>query len=51
MWRGDGSSIASATQSNKDARSYLHEVKDMFGADNVSMPADDIGNTIFANKR
>ncbi|KTD53618.1 hypothetical protein Lsan_4028 [Legionella santicrucis] len=50
VWRGNSTGIPSVTQSNKDARSYLQEVQNVFGEDNVSIPDDDIGNTIFAKR-
>lgn len=50
VWRGDGSRTANQWHSNKDASCYEKEVAKIFGADQVKIPADDLGNTIIARK-
>lgn len=50
VWRGNGTGTAGETQSNKEAIHYFGEICDVFGELNVSMPQDDIGNTIIARK-
>ncbi len=51
VWRGNGTEIPEATQSNKAAIHYFSEICDVFGDYTVSMANDDIGNTIIARKR
>lgn len=50
VWRGNNSGEASQTQSNKEALHYIEELSEVFGANNISLAQDDIGNTLIAHK-
>jgi hypothetical protein len=49
IWRGDGSGVPNGFQSNKEAKYYVNEIKQVFGS-HIELVKDDIGNTIFAKK-
>ena len=50
VWRGDGSGVPNTTQANREARSYIAEIKAIYGQDRVKLLADDISNSIVARK-
>lgn len=49
VYRGTGSNVPDASQSNTSAVHYISEIQAVFG--NAYIPQDDIGNTIFAKKK